>query len=274
MNEKFISPLYDFVFAEIFGSEENIENTKAFLKALLDIPEDDYDQLTIKNPTLKRLFRRGKKGIVDLKLTTKSGKIIHIELQVENKSNMRNRILYYGARLIGDQLIMGEDYEKLHHVISIVICDHILLEEESSYINMYELRNDKNRSFTDLMRVVILELPKLPETEDHSVWPWLRFFKCRKKEEFEMLARAYPMLRDVVHTIKNIGVLGMWRDYRFHKNLQKTDERMRIEQIKIDARDEGKAEGKAKGKAEERQYFMELLDQGLTVEEIKQRLTN
>ena len=36
----------------------------------------------------------------------------------------------------------------------------------------------------------------------------------------------------------------------------------------------GEAKGIAKGKAEERQYFLELLNQGLSVEELKQRLSN
>jgi len=36
---------------------------------------------------------------------------------------------------------------------------------------------------------------------------------------------------------------------------------------------EGKIEGKIEGKTEERQYFLELINQGLSVEEIKQRLT-
>jgi len=39
------------------------------------------------------------------------------------------------------------------------------------------------------------------------------------------------------------------------------------------AREESREEGHKKGRNEERQYVLELLDQGLTAEEIKQRLT-
>jgi predicted transposase/invertase (TIGR01784 family) len=250
MKNKFISPLYDFAFAEIFGNQQNIENTRGFLKALLDIPEDEYDRLAVVSPILGRLFRRGKTGIVDLKLTTKSGKIIHIELQVKKSSDMKNRVLYYGARLVGDQLKWGDKYGKLHQVVSIVICDHVLLEEESAYMNVYKLKNEKNNSFTDMFRLVILELPKLPETEDRAVWPWLRFLKCKEKEEYEMLAKKYPELEKPIYCAKKMSLLEKWRDIQFHKNLWKEDERMLLKQAMIDGHEKGRAEGKAEGMAE------------------------
>jgi predicted transposase/invertase (TIGR01784 family) len=89
MFEKNISPLYDFVFAQIFGEQRNIENTKGFLKALLDIPEKEFGRLTVVSPILRRFFKNDKSGIVDLKFTARSGKIIHIELQVEKRANLK-----------------------------------------------------------------------------------------------------------------------------------------------------------------------------------------
>ncbi|MDR2542184.1 MAG: Rpn family recombination-promoting nuclease/putative transposase [Treponema sp.] len=87
-NDVFISPLEDFAFKQIFGEQQNIDITRAFLKTLLDIPENEFEKLTVVNPTIGKIFKRGKAGIVDIKLTTKSGKIIHVELQV-TKTNMK-----------------------------------------------------------------------------------------------------------------------------------------------------------------------------------------
>jgi len=214
-------------------------------------------------PLLRKVFKTEKSGIVDLKLNTKSGKIIHIELQVEKRSNMRNRILYYASRLIGDQLKLGDDYEKLRQSITIVICDHNLLEKESSYINVYELRNEEKNSFTELLKIIILELPKLPEKLDRIVWPWLKFFKCTEKEEFEMLALKYPELEKPVFCAKKMSLWEEWKDIRFHRNLQKVDERMLLKQIKIDGHAEGKAEGLTEGLKEGRtQGLAEGLAQG------------
>jgi len=248
--DTFISPLEDFAFKQIFGEKRNIDNTKAFLKTILNIPAEEYRNLSVANPVFGKTFKKEKSGIVDIKLETKSGKIFHIELQVEKRKNMKNRVMYYGARLIGDQLKWGEDYDKLHHVVSIVICDHVLLEEESSYMNVYELRNDKNRSFTDLLKVVIIELPKLPEEEDSALWPWLRFLKCKAKEEYEMLAKKYPKLKKPINCVKRMGLIESIRYYQFHRNLAKVDERMLHEQWKEDGMAEGKAIGIVKGREE------------------------
>ena len=242
--DNFISPLEDFAFKQIFGEKRNIDNTRAFIKTVLNIPEEEFGSLSVKNPILGSTFKKEKSGVVDILLEAKSGKIFHIELQVEKRRNMKNRVMYYGARLIGDQLKWGEDYDKLHHVVSIVICDHDLLEEENSYMNVYELRNDKNRSFTDLLKVVIIELPKLPETEDGALWPWLRFLKCGNKEEYEMLTKKYPQLKKPVNCVKRMGLIESIRYYRFHRNLAKTDERMLHEQWKEDGMEEGKAKEK------------------------------
>jgi len=242
MKDNTVSPLSDFVFSRIFGEQRNIDNTRAFLKALLDIPGNDYDKLTIVSPILGRFFKQDKTSVVDLKLSTKSGRIIHIELQVEKRANLRSRILYYAAKLIERQLKFGDDYDKLHQVISIVICDHNLLKEEASYINEYELRNDKNYRFTNLLKIVILELPKLPEEEDSSVWRWLRFLKCRKEEEYEMLKLKYPELEKPIFCAKEMSILERWRDIQFHKRLWKTDERMLLLQAKMDGEEEAKLE--------------------------------
>ncbi|MCL2806364.1 MAG: Rpn family recombination-promoting nuclease/putative transposase, partial [Treponema sp.] len=91
-NNDFASPLEDYVFKQIFGEQQNIENTRAFLTTLLDVPVAEYDRLTVVSPNLESIFKKGKKGILDIRLTTKSKKIIHIELQVEKRKNMRNRI--------------------------------------------------------------------------------------------------------------------------------------------------------------------------------------
>jgi len=264
----FISPLEDFAFKQIFGEQRNIDNTKAFLKAVLNLPGDEIGKLTVTNPILKKFFRKDKSGIVDIKLEAKSGKIFHIELQVEKKANMRNRVLYYGARLIGDQLKWGEDYRKLHHVVSIVICDHVLLEEESSYMNVYKLMNEKNRSFTDLLKVIIIELPKLSDIEDENaiIWRWLRFLKCKKKEEYVMLAKKYPELKKPIDCARRMGLIESIRDYYFHKNLAKIDDLCLKEQWMID----GRAEGMAQGMAQEKlAVARNALAEGFSVEVIQ-----
>ena len=232
---------------------------------------------------------------VDIRLTTKTKKIIHIELQVEKRANTRSRIVYYASKQISDQLKWGDDYNKLHQVISVVICNHLLLEEEETHFNEYGLINKRSKNnFTDLLKVVILELPKLPETEDNALWPWLRFLKCKKQEEYTMLAKKYPELEKPIYCVKKMSLFEKWRDIQFHKNLAKVDERMLHEQWRLDGIAEGKVigieqgikqgikqgieqgevKGNAEGKAELKAEILDLIARGLSAEEIKQRLGN
>ena len=266
MKDEFISPLSDFVFVRVFGEQKNIDNTKAFLKTFLDIPEDKYDKLTVKSPVLRRIFKQGKEVVLDLKLRTKSGKIIHIEIQVQKKHNMRNRILYYSTRLVTGQLGRGEDYNKLRQVISIVICDHELLEEEDSYINVYELKNGRNRSFTNMMKIIIIELPKVPRIEDGELWPWLSFLKCKKKEDYEMLKSRYPALAKTINCASGMSFTEQWRDIQFHKKLWKIDEKNLLLQARMDGRDEGLIEGMAESKVE---IARKMKSAGMSFTEIK-----
>jgi flagellar biosynthesis/type III secretory pathway protein FliH len=50
------------------------------------------------------------------------------------------------------------------------------------------------------------------------------------------------------------------------------DREMDIAVNRREAREEGRKEGREEGREEERHYFLELLSQGLSVEEIKARL--
>jgi len=266
MIDDICSPLYDFVFSFVFGNQKNINNTKGFLKALLGIPDGDFSRLTVVNPSLKRYFKDGKEGTVDLMLTTKSGRVMHIELQVEKTANMRNRMMYYASRMVSDQLVIGEDYNKLKQVIGILICDHVLLDEEKYYINEYEMRNVRNNSFTNLMKLYILELPKLPENEDSAVWPWLKFFKCKTMEEFKMLAKKHPELKKAVDNVVKISFGQRWRFALLQMHMHATAKRARKRQIQMDL-EESRVKGREEGKVETARNLKSL---GISTEIIAQ----
>ena len=54
-----------------------------FLKAVLDLPAEDYERLTVVDPNLDREFIEDKLGVLDVKVNTSSGKVIDIEVQVK-----------------------------------------------------------------------------------------------------------------------------------------------------------------------------------------------
>ena len=92
-----------------------------------------------------------------------------------------------------------------------------------------------------------------------------------------MLKMKYPELEKPVFCARRMSVIEKWRNIQFHKNLWKVDERMLRLQWEMDAREEGLAKGREEGwkggREEERKYILELMEQGLSADEIKRRLT-
>ena len=250
MHKELLSPLYDYVVKIIFGDQKNIANTAGLLKAILDLPAVEYDRLTIVDPFLKRLRKRDKLGILDVKVNTHSGRVIQIEVQVQQFRSLRSRIIYYLSRMLTEQMKTGYNYKKIQQTISVVICDHVLLTDETGYLNTYELLNTQSGNrFTDLIKVIILELPKVPAEDDGTaVWPWMQFFKSRTVKEVDMLAAKHPEVSGPVAEIKRLS----WSERR--RMIAEAREKLRRDNaaIRDDAWEDGVAEGEAKGRAETR----------------------
>jgi predicted transposase/invertase (TIGR01784 family) len=129
------------------------------------------------------------------------------------------------------------------------------------------LRNKKTgRPFTDLIKVITIELPKAPETDDgHPIWPWLAFFKCKSKEELAMLSKNYPQVKPAVEEHQKMSWSDRRRMIAEYREKWRRDRRAEMAY----ARDEGMEQGLEKG----RQEVLALVAQGYTPEEIKAKLT-
>jgi predicted transposase/invertase (TIGR01784 family) len=119
MDEKPLLPRYDVVFKNIFAQEGNISILADFLKASLDLPEDEYKDIHVVDPHLLRRHRKDKLGIVDLRITTRSGKSISVELQFSPQPAILQRVLYYTANMLMDRMHSGEDYTYIARAICI-----------------------------------------------------------------------------------------------------------------------------------------------------------
>jgi predicted transposase/invertase (TIGR01784 family) len=133
--KQFFTPLSDFVFKLIFGDRRNGLILKAFLSAALEIPEAELEEIILIDPHLKPETEADKLCVLDVKIRTASGMVINVEIQVKATPDLRKRIVSYAARLLTEQLKRGGDYQDVERVVSITICDEVLLKEESDYYN-------------------------------------------------------------------------------------------------------------------------------------------
>ena len=201
----FLSLKNDFIFKKVFGSEANVEVLQDFLMSVLDLPAKEYQGLTLVDTHLKREFIDDKLGILDVKIHTPSGKVIDVEIQVARHHFMRERLIFYTAGLIKEQIGAGGHYKAIKRVISIIITNWELVKDSQAYHNRYRLYDRKTGSeLTDLVEVNVLELPKVPKESDSSpLWSWLRFIAAEKEEEAAMLKDDNP------HIEKAFGILKL-----------------------------------------------------------------
>jgi predicted transposase/invertase (TIGR01784 family) len=204
---KILPPKVDVVFKMLFGDERNKDILIDFLKSILTLADDEYENITIADPHLKRERIKDKMGIVDVKLTSKNGKIIHIEIQVLEQEEMPERATYYNAKMLTAQLQSGDKFDTLQKTISIIITDFDMINDERKYHYTFELIDkDTGARFTDLIEIHTLELTKIPKESDNTAkYNWLKFLKSEKEEELEMMTGKNPAIDKAVMEVKKLS---------------------------------------------------------------------
>jgi predicted transposase/invertase (TIGR01784 family) len=244
MSNTFISPLDDDVFKGLYGDQKNIANTAELLKPILGIPPEEFEGLAIVNPSLRRRWmqrkEKGKLGILDLLLITKTNLMTDVEVQVRRYKLMLPRLVFYHSLMTTDQMKAGFNYDQIRPTITVVISNYILRPEEEDYLNVYELRNQKTgRLFTDLQKYVTVELPKLPEEDDgHPAWPQLQFLRSRAKEDMELLTKKHPEMRSVGADYNRMTLLERFRKRAEAREKERRDTWAALEYAKDEVREE------------------------------------
>ena len=203
---KILLPKVDVIFKLLFGDKRNSEILIDFLKSVLSISEDEYESITLEDTHLKRETIDDKLGIVDVRLTTKNGKIVHIEMQILEQDDLPERVTYYNAKMLVTQLKSGDKYD-FKKTISIVIADFEIVENSPKYHHTFQL-NDKETgvTFTDVIEINTLELKKIPEQSDNTPkYDWLQFLRAEREEEFDMLAERSPAVKKAVVELKRLS---------------------------------------------------------------------
>ena len=81
MDYEILPPTNDFVFKLLFGDDRHKNILIAMLKSFVSLPDEDFE-LVFLDTYLKPEHEEDKMGILDVKVSTKTGKIIDIEIQV------------------------------------------------------------------------------------------------------------------------------------------------------------------------------------------------
>ena len=197
----------DFVFKLIFGDQRNIDILAEFLKAVLDIPDSEYDRIAIVDPHVKKESLDDKYGILDVKVHTKSGNIVHVEIQVWPIPEMKQRSIFFMSKMVTEQMASGLNHSDIKRAVSIIITNYTLVPENGHYHNQFRYRSDKDGTeFIDLTEFNTLEIFKLPPDADNTeLWYWMKFIKSDDEEVLDMLAERNPQMKKAVGVLKELS---------------------------------------------------------------------
>ena len=208
-NVKTLSPKLDVVFQALFGEVGNESITKGFLETILERKIDSID--LSKNPILRREFKEEKLGVLDIIAKLDKDEICNIELQIVDKKNIIERILYYWSRLYSRQIKSGEDYKILQKAIVILITDFKIENlEELDYHSRWKIMENKQGKkiiLTQKLEIDIIELPKIigKEKEQDNLLDWLYFLENPKSERVTKKMKENENLKEAVKKLDNLS---------------------------------------------------------------------
>ncbi len=198
-------PKMDIIFQAIFGEVGSENITKDFLEKIL---KRKIEKISLdKNPILRRELKDDKLGVLDVVTELDGKEKCNIEMQLIDKNNIIERMLYYWSKMYTRQIKAGDNYNKLEKTIVILIADfNIKGLEEVEYHSTWkiiETYSVKKLILTDKFELDIIELSKIKgrENEKDQLLDWLIFLEnpeservIRKMEENENLKEAVEKL--------------------------------------------------------------------------------
>ena len=158
-HSKYIDPMIDVAFKQIFGKEKN----KRLIKELLEhVFHQDITELEFVNVEHPGESKDDRKAVFDLQCKSRQIGDFIVEVQVKNQGHFDKRAIYYSTFPITAQAPRGDwDYD-FKPVFFLGILNY-KMEEQSDrggeYIHRYSIRNDENgQRLTDSLQFVFMEL--------------------------------------------------------------------------------------------------------------------
>ena len=269
---KVLKPKNDVVFQRLFN-KDNEKITKAFVEALLDEKIHKIKINEDKNLLSKALDQ--KSGILDLQVDVNDEEKVDVEIQLIERSNLPERLLFYFSKLYLRGIGKGEDYRYAKRVVLIAIIDYDLKIDNKKMETIWKLieKDNLQNVLTNKLEIHILELDKVKEeyekNKKNEKAQWLLFLDNPNTKEVEEIMEENEEVKDAVIEVKKLSEDEELQRLADLREKAIMDEKA-IYQAGLDkGRTEGKAEGKVEGKIEAMQEIAKkLLRQKLEMRKI------
>ena len=262
-----IDPMVDFAAKRLLGSPEHSAITIHFLNAVLHY-EDPIVGVTILNPISLKDYDADKLSVLDIKAVDGRGRRFNIEVQTSRPPNLPERLTYYAARQLIEQLGEGDDYSDLNPSIGVCVLDAVMFPGGPSPRHAFGLRSAEGLVLTDRLQVHVLELHKYRVPGDDAVVTdpveqWMDFFRTAAERTPEELAGRLPdpVFGEATGVLEMIARTPEERQ-RYEDRLKaERDERARKKAAIAEGLEQGLERGVALGQAKLVATLQQLLDE-------------
>ena len=248
-------PKTDVVFQALFGTKGSERILGGLLSKILN---QEVNNVSLDaNQNLVREVIDEKMGILDLRARIGENTEVNIEVQMVDKKNLSQRILYYWSRIYGGQLKTGEDYGNLRKTIAILITDYEIpelrsFEDSHTEWKLLEKRNPNIILFKNI-EIHVIEMPKIlsnPKATERGLGNWIEFLQDPESEVVKMSKETDKELEEAYEKLKYISGDEKLRRITELRIKAILDEKSMLNGAREEGRSEGLREGRAEGKAE------------------------
>ncbi len=182
----------DSLFKETFGREKNILFLERFLEIYFGLSKGSLrGKITVKMETTLEKTKDGDKNCRGDILIYMDDCIINLELYSTFVDEALSKVIFYGERISGSLLDVGEKYKKAKKFISINIIDNVKVKVHKKWQSSYRFRYLEHE-LTDKMEIQFLRLDKvrkIPYTVGESeLITLLRFIGAETQEKRDYYA--------------------------------------------------------------------------------------
>ena len=249
------------LFKYLFASKDNKGNLLRLLNDVLGPERRIMDVEYLDRENDPRRYD-GHASFLDVLARSGDGRIFHVEVQLLDEGYFFERVTYYAACSLADQLSKGDDYDQLRPVIFVSILRYVLFPDRPDiWRSLHRVLDlEDHRCYSDLLEFQFFELPKLKRlfeagslvtAEETGLERLLRYLgRIGGDAEMERLAEQDPGIEQLRRGEQSFfRIPGNLASYRMRERAE-TDYRNAFKYAEAKGRSEGEARGRGEGRAE------------------------
>ena len=272
--KKTLKPKNDVVFQRLFN-KDNQKITKAFAEAMLD---EKIHHMTInEDKELLSDTLDKKTGILDLQIDVNNTEKVDVEVQLVERSNLPERLLFYFSKLYLKGIGKGEDYRIAKRVVLIAIIDYNLkIEiEDKKMETIWQIveKNHPKTILTNKFEIHILELEKVKEeykkNKENKKAQWLLFLDDPETKEVKEIMEKNEDVKEAVIEVRKLS-----QDEQLQREAELREKAIMDEKAIYQAgldngKEEGEKLGRKKGRVETmKEVAKKLIKQNMNIENV------